>query len=181
MNSIEQCIVERALHEQEIQNSRSSNECDKRSNFGNDMDIRPSYDTKPIVEVSYTAEYNMFAIETQHSEQLENTDDTFLMEKVDSNTKPDSSDMCNNEFNDDKNTDDHEDERVVLANIIANLKLDINENKKIQKQLRNASISLTHELNECKSGLEESNGTRDRCIIALQNKEIELEKYKNTP
>ncbi|GKA43755.1 putative reverse transcriptase domain-containing protein, partial [Tanacetum coccineum] len=32
-------------------------------------------------------------------------------------------------------------------------------------------------LEECKSSLEDSNITRDRCIVALQNKEIELEKY----
>ncbi|GJY06858.1 hypothetical protein Tco_0373912 [Tanacetum coccineum] len=35
---------------------------------------------------------------------------------VDSNTTPDSSDICNNEFEDDQNADDHEDERVVIAN-----------------------------------------------------------------
>ncbi|GJU29262.1 hypothetical protein Tco_1172851 [Tanacetum coccineum] len=74
--------------------------------------------------------------------------DTSMMEKVDSNTKPDSSDMCNNEFKDDQNTDDDEDERVVLANLIANLELDIDENKKIQKQLRKANATLTHEMNE---------------------------------
>ncbi|GKA25850.1 hypothetical protein Tco_0711959 [Tanacetum coccineum] len=234
MDSIEQCIVERARHEQELQNrlkrlnerklqiqeckiqevkasnaclrdtdssgivsdkgndqslenhsntsgdesSRSRNECNDKSTSRDDTDIRPSYDTEPMVEVPYTAEYNVFAVETQHSEQPENMNNTSLMEKVDSNTTPDSSDMCNNEFKDDQNADDHEDERVVLANLIANLKLDIDENKKIQKQLRNANTSLTHELNECKYGLEDSNGTRDRCIIALQNKEIELEKYK---
>ncbi|GKF80306.1 hypothetical protein Tco_0238908, partial [Tanacetum coccineum] len=104
--------------------SRSRNECIERSTSGDDTDIRPSYDTKPMVEVSYTAEYNVFAIETQHSEQPKTMNDTSLMEKVDSNTKPDSSDLCNNEFKDDQNADDHEDERVVLANLIANLKLD---------------------------------------------------------
>nr|GEU45646.1 hypothetical protein [Tanacetum cinerariifolium] len=36
--------------------------------------------------------------------------DTSLMEKVDNNTTLDSSYMCNNEFNDDQNVDDHEDE-----------------------------------------------------------------------
>ncbi|GJU16769.1 hypothetical protein Tco_1144735 [Tanacetum coccineum] len=70
------------------------------------------------------------------------------MEKVDSNTTPDSSDMCNNEFEDDQNADDYEDERVMLANLIANLKLDIDENQNIQKQLRKANATLTHELNE---------------------------------
>nr|GEZ80226.1 hypothetical protein [Tanacetum cinerariifolium] len=36
-----------------------------------------------------------------------------------------------------------EDECVVLANLIANLKLDVDENKKIQKQLKKANASLT--------------------------------------
>nr|GEU28761.1 hypothetical protein [Tanacetum cinerariifolium] len=38
--------------------------------------------------------------------------DTSLMENIDSNTTPDSSDMCTNEFEDDQNADDHEDECV---------------------------------------------------------------------
>ncbi|GKF35042.1 hypothetical protein Tco_0108242, partial [Tanacetum coccineum] len=33
-------------------------------------------------------------------------------------------------------------------------------------------------LEECKSSLGESNRARDRCIIALQNNDIEIEKYK---
>ncbi|GKC29149.1 hypothetical protein Tco_1036443 [Tanacetum coccineum] len=85
--------------------------------------------------------------------------------------------MCNNEFEDDQNVDDHEDERVVLANLIANLKLDIDENKKIQKQLRKANDALTHELNEFKSSLDVSNDIRDRCKSALHHKEVDLEKY----
>ncbi|GJY62256.1 hypothetical protein Tco_0462913 [Tanacetum coccineum] len=46
-------------------------------------------------------------------------------------------------FNTDQNA---EDERAVLANLIANLKLDVDENKKIQKQLKKANASLAHEL-----------------------------------
>ncbi|GKB20552.1 hypothetical protein Tco_0854475 [Tanacetum coccineum] len=160
------------------ESSRSRNECNDKSTSANDTDIKPSYDTKPMVEVPYTTEYNVFAVATQHSEQPKNINDTSLMEKVDSNTTPDSSNMFNNEFKDDLNADDHEDERVVLANLIAHLKLDIDENKKIQKQLRNTNTSLTHELKECKSTIEESISSRDRYLIALQTKEIELEKYK---
>nr|GEV78042.1 hypothetical protein [Tanacetum cinerariifolium] len=96
MNSIERCIDERALHEQEIhksgflsdkgnakgsendysktRNDQSSekqsstsdnessmlgNEYNERSNYGDDTDIRPSYDTESMVEVPYTAEYNV--------------------------------------------------------------------------------------------------------------------------
>ncbi|GKC71616.1 hypothetical protein Tco_1117499 [Tanacetum coccineum] len=103
------------------------------------------------------------------------------LEKDDSNVIPDSSNMCDN----DNQVDQNDDERVALANLIANLKLDIDKNKKIQKQLKEANASLTQELKECKSTLEETNrtlgestNTRDSCLIALQNKQIELEKYK---
>ncbi|GJX45496.1 hypothetical protein Tco_0262172 [Tanacetum coccineum] len=164
MDSIEQCIVERALHEQEIQNrlnerklqiqeckvqeakgsDASSGDTDSSgivSDKGNDQCLENQSSTsgnesKPIDEVPYTVEYNVFAVETQHSELLKTWDDTSGREKI-------------------------------------------------QKQLRNANASLAHELKECKSTLEEtnrtlgeSNSTWDRCIIALQNKEIELEKYK---
>ncbi|GJW61451.1 hypothetical protein Tco_0110786 [Tanacetum coccineum] len=78
-----------------------------------------------------------------------------------------------------------DDERVVLANLIVNLKLDVEENKKIQKQLKKVNTTLAHELTECKSilaetsrSLEESNSIQDSCLVALQNKQTELEKYK---
>ncbi|GKE43326.1 hypothetical protein Tco_1470610, partial [Tanacetum coccineum] len=71
-----------------------------------------------------------------------------------------------------------------LANLIANLKLDIDENKKIQKQLEKVNTSFPHELQECKSilaetsrTLGESNSTQDSFLIALQNKQTELETY----
>ncbi|GJX73602.1 hypothetical protein Tco_0312197 [Tanacetum coccineum] len=52
IESIENCIVERELNEQEIQKKlkRSGNECSKRSDFGNDTNVKPSYDTEPIAE-----------------------------------------------------------------------------------------------------------------------------------
>ncbi|GJY45578.1 integrase, catalytic region, zinc finger, CCHC-type containing protein, partial [Tanacetum coccineum] len=67
------------------------------------------------------------------------------LEQVDSNVIPDSPDMCDNDIQTNKNT---EDERVALANLIANLTLDTEENKKIIN-----------------------------CLIALQCKQTELEKY----
>ncbi|GJW57905.1 hypothetical protein Tco_0104636 [Tanacetum coccineum] len=109
--------------------SRSRNECNDKSTYGDDTDIRPSYDIEPMVEVKYTAEYNVFAVETQHPEQPKNMNDRSLMEKVDNNTTPDSSDMCNNEFKDDQNADNHESAHVMLADLIANLKFNIDENK----------------------------------------------------
>nr|GEY94749.1 retrovirus-related Pol polyprotein from transposon TNT 1-94 [Tanacetum cinerariifolium] len=51
----------------------------------------------------------------------------------------------------DQNDVESDDERVALANLIANLKLDVDENKKIQKQLKKANTTLAQELSECKA------------------------------
>ncbi|GJY28492.1 gag-pol polyprotein [Tanacetum coccineum] len=61
------------------------------------------------------------------------------LEQVDSNVIPDSLDMCDNDIQTDQNT---EDERAALANLIANLTLDVDENKKIQKQLKKANKTI---------------------------------------
>ncbi|GJV23790.1 hypothetical protein Tco_1376485 [Tanacetum coccineum] len=90
--------------------------------------------------------------------------DTEQLEQIDSNVNPDSPNMCDNEIQTDQNA---EDERAALANLIANLTLNTEENKKILKQLKKANASLTQELKECKSNLEESKTTRDSCLIAL--------------
>ncbi|GJR59544.1 retrovirus-related pol polyprotein from transposon TNT 1-94 [Tanacetum coccineum] len=53
-----------------------------------------------------------------------------------------------------------DDERLfALANLITNLKLDVDENKNIQKQLKKANATLTQELTECKSILAETSRT----------------------
>ncbi|GJU64486.1 hypothetical protein Tco_1246321 [Tanacetum coccineum] len=76
-------------------------------------------------------------------------------------------------------------ERDALANLIANLTLDTEENKTILKQLKKANASVTQELEKCKTNLDETNSAlkeaiscRDSCLIALQNKQNEFEKYK---
>ncbi|GKC49245.1 retrovirus-related pol polyprotein from transposon TNT 1-94 [Tanacetum coccineum] len=142
-------------------------------------------DTEPLEQVQYDVEYNVFANERQHFEQPESINNTCVVEKVNSNVIPNSPDMCNDAIQTDPNAEECDDERVVLANLIANLKLDVDENKKFQKQLKKANTSLTHELKECKSilaetsrTLDESNSTRDSCLIALQSKQTELETYK---
>nr|GEY69622.1 hypothetical protein [Tanacetum cinerariifolium] len=65
-------------------------------------------------------------------------------------------DMCDNDIQNDQNVVECDDERVVLANLIAYLKLDVDENKNIQKQLKKANTTLTQELKECKSILAET-------------------------
>ncbi|GKF09135.1 retrovirus-related pol polyprotein from transposon TNT 1-94, partial [Tanacetum coccineum] len=47
-------------------------------------------------------------------------------------------------------------QHAALANLIANLPLDTEENKMILKQLKKANASLTQELEECKTNLDET-------------------------
>ncbi|GJW29183.1 retrovirus-related pol polyprotein from transposon TNT 1-94 [Tanacetum coccineum] len=83
-------------------------------------DSGPSSDAKPLEEVHSNDDYNVFANEKQHSEQPVSIENTCVVEKVDSNVILDSSDMCNNENQSDQNAEEYDDERVVLANLIAN-------------------------------------------------------------
>nr|GEU95734.1 retrovirus-related Pol polyprotein from transposon TNT 1-94 [Tanacetum cinerariifolium] len=64
---------------------------------------------------------------------------TCLVETNDSNVIPDSPDMCEDDIQNEQNDVESDDERVALANLIANLKLDVDENKKTQKKLKKAN------------------------------------------
>ncbi|GJX84289.1 retrovirus-related pol polyprotein from transposon TNT 1-94 [Tanacetum coccineum] len=140
---------------------------------------------EPLEQVQYDTDDNVFANDIQHFDQSESISNTCTVETGDSNVTPDSPDMCDNDIQDDQNDVECDDERVALANLIANLKLDVDENKKIQKQLKKANATLTQELTECKSilaetsrTLGEANSIRDSCLVALQNKQTEFERYK---
>nr|GEU53287.1 retrovirus-related Pol polyprotein from transposon TNT 1-94 [Tanacetum cinerariifolium] len=85
---------------------------------------------------------------------------TCLVETDDSNVIPDSPDMCEDDIQNEQKDVESDDERVALADLIANLKLDVDENKKIQKQLKKANTTLAQELKECKAILAETNQFR---------------------
>ncbi|GJV71930.1 putative ribonuclease H-like domain-containing protein [Tanacetum coccineum] len=55
-----------------------------------DADIRPVNDQVPSAEVHLTTQHNVLANVQQHTNQSEPSYDTYLLEKVDSNTTPDS-------------------------------------------------------------------------------------------
>nr|GEU73439.1 hypothetical protein [Tanacetum cinerariifolium] len=142
-------------------------------------------DSGPLEQVHNNAGYNVFANDLQRSEQSESVSNTCLVETDDSNVVPDSPDMCEDAIQNEQNDVESDDERVALANLIANLKLDVDENKKIQKQLRKANTTLAQELKECKTILEETSkslgesiSVRDSCLVALRTKQAEFEKYK---
>ncbi|GJU45673.1 hypothetical protein Tco_1202939 [Tanacetum coccineum] len=143
--------------------SRSGNECSERS-YGNDTDINPSYDTEPMFKVPNSADYNVFAVEKQHTKQPEFINDTYVMEKNDSNITSDSSDMSHNVRKVDQHAAKHENERVLLASSIEKLKVDIEANKEIQKDLKKVNTSLIQDLEKYK--------------LDLKYCKIDLERYK---
>ncbi|GJS02007.1 retrovirus-related pol polyprotein from transposon TNT 1-94 [Tanacetum coccineum] len=140
---------------------------------------------QPLEQVQNHDESNVYDNVRRHSEQPESINDTYVLEKDDSNVTPDSSNICTNDNQVDQNAAECVDERAALANLIANLTLDTEENKTILKQLKKANASLTQELEKCKTNLDETNSAlgeaiscRDSCLIALQNKQNEFKKYK---
>nr|GEW70281.1 retrovirus-related Pol polyprotein from transposon TNT 1-94 [Tanacetum cinerariifolium] len=142
-------------------------------------------DSEPLEQVHNDTRYNMFANELQHSEQSESISNTCLVEIDDTNVIPGSPDMCDDDIQNDQNDVESDDERVALVNLISNFKLDVDENKKIQKQLQKANTPLAQKLKECKiilaetsKTLGESNSVRDSFLVALQNRQTEFEKYK---
>ncbi|GJT38198.1 hypothetical protein Tco_0938063 [Tanacetum coccineum] len=227
MNSIEQCIIARASHEQElkmtlkklserqlqiqqckvqeVQSSVTSSGDETSSGIVSDEEIdkqklgahysymekiqevspeESSSTSQPLEQVKNHDENDVFANVRRHSEQPESINDTYVLEKDDSNVIPDSSNICTNDNQVDQNAAECVDERAALANLIANLTLDTEENKTVLKQLKKANASLTQELKECKTNLDESSralgeatSSRDSSLIALQTKQTELEKY----
>nr|GFB39969.1 hypothetical protein [Tanacetum cinerariifolium] len=121
-------------------------------------------DSELVEHVQDNAGYNVFANQLQYSEQSESVSNTCLVETDDSNVIPYSPDMCEDDIQNEQNDVESDDERVALANLIANLKLDVDENKKIQKQLKKENTTLVQELKECKAILAETSKSLEESI-----------------
>nr|GEU60048.1 hypothetical protein [Tanacetum cinerariifolium] len=77
--------------------------------------------------------------------QPESITDIYVVEKDDSNITLNSLNMCADEGKADQNTA-QEEERALLASLIKNMKLETDESKKINKDLKKANTSLTNKL-----------------------------------
>ncbi|GKB25562.1 hypothetical protein Tco_0864963, partial [Tanacetum coccineum] len=192
MNSIEQCIVERASHEQElkmtlkklserqlqiqqckvqeVQSSVTSSGDETSSGIVSDEEIE-----KKELEAHYG-----FMAKIQEVLPAESSSTDTPLEQVQNNDE--NNVFANERQHSDKNAAECIDERV---NLIVNLTLDTEENKTILKQLKKANASLTQELKECRTNLDETSSAlgeatscQDSCLIALQNKQNEFERYK---
>nr|GEY86513.1 hypothetical protein [Tanacetum cinerariifolium] len=89
-------------------------------------------DFEPLEKVQNDTGYNVFSNDLQHSGQSKSINNTCIVETNDSNVIPDSSKMCKDDIQNDQNDVECDDERVALANLIVNLKLDVDETKRFQ-------------------------------------------------
>nr|GEX96538.1 hypothetical protein [Tanacetum cinerariifolium] len=93
-------------------------------------------DSEPLEQVQNDTGYKLFANDLQHSEQSESISNTCIVETDDSNVIPNLPDMCDDDIQNEQNDVECDDERVALANLTANLKLDVDENKKDSKAIK---------------------------------------------
>ncbi|GKC51423.1 retrovirus-related pol polyprotein from transposon TNT 1-94 [Tanacetum coccineum] len=80
----------------------------------------PIFDDEPMHKVQNNNDnYNVFAMENEHPEQPESSNDIYLAEQCDTNITNDSLDICNDKAQDDyDDTDDLDQERDLLASLI---------------------------------------------------------------
>nr|GEY78055.1 retrovirus-related Pol polyprotein from transposon TNT 1-94 [Tanacetum cinerariifolium] len=97
-----------------------------------------------------------------------------IQEVPTANSSTDSKSLEQIQTDNDQNNVESDDERAMFANLIVNLKLDVDENKKIQKQLKKANTTLAQELTECKATeFEKYKAFNDR-TIAYEKLELKL-------
>ncbi|GJS90818.1 hypothetical protein Tco_0773454 [Tanacetum coccineum] len=194
MNSIEQCIIERASHEQElkmtlkklserqlqIQQCKVQEVQSSVTSLGDETSSGIISDEE-IDKQELEAHYGFMA-KIQEVLPAESSSTDTPLEQVQNNDEKNV--FANERQHSEKHAAECADERTALANLIVNLTLDTEENKTTLKQLKKENASLTQELKECRTNLDESSralgeatSSRDSCLIALQTKQTELEKY----
>ncbi|GJY71210.1 hypothetical protein Tco_0474913 [Tanacetum coccineum] len=92
-NNSSENALSKSVSETQMQMQEVKVDMDKELDAGL-VYIRPVYDQVPFDDVQLTAQHNVFANEQQHFVQSEPIYDTHPLEKIDSNTTLDSTNMC---------------------------------------------------------------------------------------
>ncbi|GJX02981.1 hypothetical protein Tco_0188897, partial [Tanacetum coccineum] len=108
----------------------------------------PIFDDEPMHKVQNNNDnYNVFAMENEHPEQPESSNDIYLAEHGDTNITIDSLDICYDRAQDDQDeTDDLDQERDLLASLIQKLKCEIDDSKNRNKFLESSNKELVDKL-----------------------------------
>ncbi|GKE36629.1 hypothetical protein Tco_1460034, partial [Tanacetum coccineum] len=109
---------------------------------------RPIFDAEPLQKVQNNDDnYNVFAIEREHPEQLESVNDTYSVEQDDHNIIIYSLDISYDREQDDQDdNDDLAKERDLLASLIEKLKCEIDDSKNCNKFLEKSNKALVDKL-----------------------------------
>ncbi|GJS45490.1 retrovirus-related pol polyprotein from transposon TNT 1-94 [Tanacetum coccineum] len=132
------------------------------------------FDDEPTHKVQNNNDnYNVFAMENEHPEQLEPSNDIYLTEQGDSNITIDSSDICYDRAQDDQDeTDDLDQERDLLAFLMSETKCEIEDFKTKNKSLESSN-------NHFKEANNELSKTNQLMFKDLKKFQAELDKYKD--
>ncbi|GKB36475.1 hypothetical protein Tco_0881417 [Tanacetum coccineum] len=108
------------------------------------------FDDEPMHKVQNNNDnYNVFAIENEHPEQSESSNDIYLTEQGDTNITIDSLDICYDRDQDDQdNADDLDQECDLLASLIQKLKCEIDDSKNQNKILESSNKALVDKLKD---------------------------------
>ncbi|GJR07055.1 hypothetical protein Tco_0530039 [Tanacetum coccineum] len=117
--------------ERHVSSSRSG-----KDTHAKDADVNSVNDKQPMAEVQLFAEHNILANEQQHSEQSESVYDTYLLEKVDRNTIPKSTDMSHRGGEIDQNVDAKKCQTVENADLKAQIQEKVFANVALKNELR---------------------------------------------
>ncbi|GKC49229.1 hypothetical protein Tco_1071974 [Tanacetum coccineum] len=109
--------------------------------------FRPIFDTELLQKVQNDDNnYNVFANDKEHLEQIESVNDTYLEEQGETNITIDSLDMSTNGEMVDQDDDDLARERDLVASLIDKLKCEIDESKNRNKLLESSNNTLVDKL-----------------------------------
>nr|GEU56497.1 Gag-Pol polyprotein [Tanacetum cinerariifolium] len=123
----------------------------------------PIFDVEPLQKVQNNDDnYNVFAIESEHHEQLESVNDTYPVEH---NMIIDSLDMSYDREQVDQDDDDLAKERDLLASLIEKLKCEIDDTKNRNKFLETSKKALVDKL----KGEIEDFKTKNKSLESLNN------------
>ncbi|GKF22041.1 hypothetical protein Tco_0074363, partial [Tanacetum coccineum] len=113
---------------------------------------RPIFDDEKMHKVQNNNDnYNVFAMENEHPELPESSNDIYLTEHGDTNITMNSFVICYNRTQDDQdNTDDLDQERDLLASLIQKIKCEIDDSKKRNKFLESSNKALVDKLKDLK-------------------------------
>ncbi|GJX63577.1 gag-pol polyprotein, partial [Tanacetum coccineum] len=142
----------------------------------------PIFDDEPMHKVQNNNDnYNVFAMENEHPEQPESSNDIYLAEHGDTNITIDSLDICYDRAQDDQDeTDDLDQERDLLASLIQKLKCEIDDSKNRNKFLESSNKELVESSNNhFKEANNEMSKTNQLMFKDLKKFQAELDKYND--